>query len=44
MFDGPGTIVTIEVEIPGMEDKLNPRLIERSLNNMKQLIEAETPE
>ena len=44
MFDGRGTIVTIEVEIPGMEDKLNPRLIERSLNNMKQLIEAETPE
>lgn len=44
MFDGAGSMITISIDIPEMEDKLNPRLVERTLNNMKRLIETETPE
>ncbi|MFQ5907651.1 MAG: SRPBCC family protein [Thermoplasmata archaeon] len=38
-----GTRLTLEIEIPGRTEPLDPTLVERSLSNMKTLIEAEVP-
>jgi hypothetical protein len=39
-----GTCLTIGIEIPGSENPINPALIERTLNNIKALIETEVPQ
>ncbi|MHA1936983.1 MAG: SRPBCC family protein [Candidatus Thorarchaeota archaeon] len=38
-----GTRLTIGIEIPGSTNPINPALIERTLRNIKSLIESEVP-
>jgi hypothetical protein len=38
-----GTRLTIGVEIPGSTNPINPALLERTLHNIKTLIESEVP-
>ncbi len=38
-----GTLLTIGIEIPGSTNPINPALIERTLRNIKTLIESEVP-
>jgi hypothetical protein len=38
-----GTRLTISIEIPGSTNPIDPVLIERTLHNIKTLIETETP-
>ena len=37
-----GTILTIELELPGRAESMDPSMVEGSLAKMKELIEAET--
>jgi hypothetical protein len=38
-----GTRLTIGIEIPGSTNPINPALLERTLHNIKALIESEVP-
>jgi hypothetical protein len=38
-----GTILTIDLELPGAAASMDPSMVEASLGKMKDLIEAETP-
>ena len=38
-----GTRLTIGIEIPGNTNPINPALLERTLRNIKALIESEVP-
>lgn len=42
--EGEGSRLTIGIEIPGSKDPINPALVERTLNNIKRMIETEIPE
>ena len=37
-----GSVLTVVIELPGREASMDPSMVEASLANMKQLIEAET--
>jgi hypothetical protein len=37
-----GSLLTVEVELPGREASMEPSMVEASLAKMKQLIETET--
>ena len=41
MFDGMGSMITISIDVPFSEDKVDPQMLEQSLNNIKSLIETE---
>jgi uncharacterized protein YndB with AHSA1/START domain len=41
--DEGGTLLTIGIEIPGSTNPINPALLERTLHNIKTLIESEVP-
>lgn len=41
--EGEGTRLTIGIEIPGTANPIDPALIERTLGNIKSLIESEVP-
>lgn len=38
-----GTCLTMGIEIPGSTNPINPTLVERTLSNIKMLIESEVP-
>jgi hypothetical protein len=41
--EGRGTRLTMSIDIPGSDNPIDPALVDRSLQNMKTLIESELP-